>query len=141
MCTRWTTRTLTTCSWLTTRCVVPWTVPDDMKPGVSVFATRPDRVLSRLVASLPVCLEPEPDKRELRVRPVGEKGQNQRPWCPTTSASVPMKVKRVNGSGGSSKFVGELCTVSVWVSHPGEVRVFFAQRRAGEFDVRRRYGL
>ena len=47
--------------------------------------TRPS--LWRLAASLPVCLEPELDKRGLSMRSVGCKGNNQRPWCPITSFS------------------------------------------------------
>ena len=51
------------------------TVSDDMKPGV--LSLRHDQPsLWRLVASLPVCVEPEPDKRELSMRSVGCKGNN-----------------------------------------------------------------
>ena len=53
------------------------TVPDDMKPGGFCFCDKTRPSLWRLVARLPVC--PEPDKRELRMRPVGRKGNNQRP--------------------------------------------------------------
>ena len=45
------------------------TVPDDVKPGGLSLQQDQTKFVKAFFSNLPVCLEPEPDKRELRVQP------------------------------------------------------------------------